>query len=387
MSITKKQEKSTGAAPITNISQAGTGTQLQIQRLLKAMVDKGASDLHITANSPPVMRIYGKIIKVNSPPLSGEETKQLLYQVLSPRKKQYFEKNLEIDFSFEITGLGRFRGNIFHAGKSVSGVFRYIPYAVPDFKSLNLPQVIMNMANVSNGLILVTGPAGSGKSTTLASIIGQLNKKISGHIITLEDPVEFVHKHKLSIVNQREVGIDTHSFKHGLKSLLRQDPDIVLLGELRDVETIESALTIAETGSLVFATLHTNSAIQTVNRIINVFPPDQQDQIRTLLSFVIQGVVAQKLIRRSFSPGRVISLEVLVPTPGIRNLIRDDKLHQVYSQMQMGQGETGMITMNQSLIKLLEQGQIDKKAALANTTMPDELIKLLEADIEEKESA
>jgi twitching motility protein PilT len=266
---------------------------------------------------------------------------------------------------------------VFYSKGGLAAVFRQIPSLIPDFKSLNLPNVLLSMTDVSNGLILVTGPTGSGKSTTLASLLDRLNENEAGHIITLEDPIEFVHNHKSCLVNQREVGADTITFKNGLKSLLRQDPDIVLVGELRDVETIEAALTIAETGHLVFGTLHTNSTVQTINRVINVFPSHQQDQIRVLLSFVLQGVVAQQLIPKSFQTGRVLAMEILIPTPGIRNLIRDNKLHQIDSQMQIGQEESGMTTMNQSLIKSVETGVIDTATALSYSTEVEELTNML----------
>lgn len=376
MSTAVKQEQPEKTETSTESERESNGP-IQIQQLLKAMADNNASDLHITVNSPPVMRVYGDIIKVKSPPLSSKDTKRLLSQVLDDEQKHELEKNLEIDFSFEIKGLARFRANIFYSNQAMAGAFRLIPGIVPDFKSLNLPNIILNMIDVSSGLILVTGPTGAGKSTTLASLINQINDQENRHIITLEDPVEFVHRHKLSIVNQREVGVDTRSFSEGLKSMLRQDPDIVMIGELRDLETIESALTIAETGHLVFATLHTNSTIQTIGRLINVFPAHQQGQVRTLLSFVLQGVIAQQLIQKSFGSGRVLSLEVLFPNSGIRNLIRENKLHQIYSQMQIGQEQTGMITMNQSLQSLVEKGHIDKETAMAYTTMSEELARML----------
>jgi twitching motility protein PilT len=296
-----------------------------------------------------------------------------VYQILSEDQKNEFEKKLELDFSFGIKGLARFRANVFNSKGAVAAVFRVIPSLIPDFKQLNLPNILLKMCDVSNGLILVTGPTGSGKSTTLASLLDYLNQHESGHIITLEDPVEFVHQHKNCLVNQREIGADSLTFHNALKSLLRQDPDIVLVGELRDMETIEAALTIAETGHLVFGTLHTNSCVQTINRIINVFPAHQQIQIRTLLSFVLQGVVSQQLIAKSFEKGRVCSMEILNPTPGIRNLIREDKLHQVYSQMQIGQDKTGMITMNQSLKKHVDSGAITAEVALSYSSAPEEL--------------
>ncbi len=360
------------------MSEKKSGNEnLQIQKLFKAMVDAGASDLHLSVGTPPGMRINGEIIRVKLPVLTSTDTKRLIYQVLTEEQRNDFEKNMELDFAFGIKGFSRYRANVFYAKDGISAVFRQIPTIIPDFKSLNLPNVLLTMTEVSNGLILVTGPTGSGKSTTLASLVDRLNSEESGHIVTLEDPIEFVHTHKKCIVNQREVGTDTLSFAKSLRSLLRQDPDIVLIGELRDAETIEAALEIAETGHLVFGTLHTNSCVQTINRIINVFPADQQVQIRTLLSFVLQGVVAQQLLPTTSGKGRALCQEILIPNPAIRNLIREDKLHQVYSQMQVGQEKTGMKTMNQSLQHLLQTGQITADMALTYTTMPDELEQMI----------
>ena len=359
----------------TAVNSGGSGN-IQIQQLFKVMVDNGASDLHISVNSPPGMRISGEIAKVKIPPLSADDTKRLIYQILTEAQRSELEKNLELDFSFGVKGLARFRANCFYSKGAVAAVFRQIPSQVPDFESLGLPAVLLEMTDVSNGLMLVTGPTGSGKSTTLASIIDRLNSTEPGHIMTLEDPVEFMHMHKTSIVNQREVGVDTLSFSKGLRSLLRQDPDIVLIGELRDVETIEAALEIAETGHLVFGTLHTNSTIQTISRIINVFPADQQDPIRTLLSFVLQGVVAQQLLPKK-SGGRFLAQEILRITPAIRNLIREDKLHQVYSQMQINQEETKMITMNQAIKKGLDAGLITAETAMSFSNNPEEMAKML----------
>ena len=360
----------------TRTSVASGASGLQIQQLFKVMVESGASDLHISVGSAPGMRVSGSIVRVKVPPLTADDTKRLVYQILTEAQRSELEKNLELDFSFGVKGLARFRANCFYSKGSVAAVFRQIPSQVPDFDSLGLPQVLMEMTEVSNGLYLVTGPTGSGKSTTLASIIDRLNTNEQGHIITLEDPVEFVHQHKTSIVNQREIGVDTLSFHNGLRSLLRQDPDIVLVGELRDVETIEAALEIAETGHLVFGTLHTNSTVQTISRIINVFPADQQEQIRTLVSFVLQGVVAQQLLPKK-TGGRVLAQEILRMTPAIRNLIREDKLHQVYSQMQIGQEESHMVTMNQSIKKSLDAGLIDADTAMMYTNNPEEMAKML----------
>lgn len=361
----------------TQATAANGNENLKIQQLFKLMVDSNASDLHITSGTSPGIRVHGEVIRVKTAPLTGEDTKRLIYQILSEEQKNEFEKKLELDFSFGIKGLARFRANVFNSKGAVAAVFRVIPSIIPDFKQLNLPNVLLKMCDVSNGLVLVTGPTGSGKSTTLAALLNYLNENEAGHIMTLEDPVEFVHNHKACIVNQREIGADSLSFHNALKSLLRQDPDIVLVGELRDMETIEAALTIAETGHLVFGTLHTNSAVQTINRIINVFPAHQQIQVRTLLSFVLQGVVSQQLIAKSFEKGRVCAMEILAPTPGIRNLIREDKLHQIYSQMQIGQDKTGMVTMNQSLKKHVEAGSISPEVAISYSTAPEELAQQL----------
>jgi len=372
----KQTKEETKATAYTSVGEEKENS-VQIQQLFKLMVDNGASDLHLSAGSPPAIRVNGDIVRVKIPALSASDVKKMVYQILTDAQKNEIEKELELDFSFGIKGLARFRANVFFAKGALSAVFRLIPSVIPDFKALKLPNVLLNMTDAANGLILVTGPTGSGKSTTLASLIDRLNENEAGHIITLEDPIEFVHNHKGCIVNQREIGADTVGFKEGLKRLLRQYPDIVLVGELRDVETIESALTIAETGHLVFATLHTNSCVQTINRVINVFPAHQQAQIRTLLSFVLQGIVAQQLIPKSFEQGRVLGVEVLVPNAAIRNLIREDKVHQIYAQMQIGQEHSGMITMNQTLLKHFEAGLIDYDTAMTYTTMPDELIKML----------
>lgn len=357
-------------------TQVGGVGNLQIQQLFKVMVDQGASDLHITVGSAPGMRISGEVVRVKVGALTADDTKRLVYQILTEAQRSELEKNLELDFSFGVKGLARFRANCFYSKGAVAAVFRQIPSQVPDFDSLGLPSVLLEMTDVSNGLMLVTGPTGSGKSTTLASIIDRLNQNEAGHIITLEDPVEFVHQHKSCLVNQREIGVDTLTFANGIRSLLRQDPDIVLVGELRDLQTIEASLEIAETGHLVFGTLHTNSTIQTISRIINVFPADQQEQIRTLLSFVLQGVVAQQLLPKK-GGGRVLAQEILRMTPAIRNLIREDKLHQVYSQMQIGQEESKMVTMNQSIKKSIDAGLIDSDTAMSYSNNPEEMAKML----------
>lgn len=358
--------------------------KIGLPALLKTTVDQDASDLHLTVGVPPEFRIGGKMVKVKMDPLTAQDTRELCYSVLTEAQKSDFEKAYEIDFSFAIKDVARFRGNLFYQKGAVAGVFRRIPLAVPDFDSMKLPQILKKIIRQPNGLVLVTGPTGSGKSTTLAAMLDVLNREEYGHIITVEDPIEFVHPHKNCIVNQREVGSDTKNFDAALKRMLRQDPDFVLVGELRDAETIEMALTMAETGHLVFGTLHTNSAIQAINRIVNVFPPHQQTQIRLVLSFTLQGVVSQQLVPKSFSSGRCMACEILIPTMGIRHLIREDKVHQIYSAMQTGQDETGMQTMNQSLLSLVRNGILSKAAAVESSFIPDELSKLLTAVQEKK---
>jgi twitching motility protein PilT len=353
--------------------------KIGLPALLKTLVDQNGSDLHITVGVPPQLRIQGKMVKVKIDPLTSQDTKELCYSVLTDAQKAEFEKNLEIDFSFGIKDLSRFRGNMMYQRGNIAGVFRRIPLNIPDFDALKLPQVLKKTIRRPNGLILVTGPTGSGKSTSLAAMLDILNREEYGHILTVEDPIEFVHPHKNCIVNQREVGIDTKGFGNAIKRILRQDPDFVLVGELRDAETIEMALTMAETGHLVFGTLHTNGAVQAINRIINVFPPHQQPQIRQVLSFTLQAILSQQLIPKSFEPGRAMACELMIPTMGIRNLIREDKIHQVYAAMQTGQDDTGMSTMNQSLLNLVKSGVLSKIDALEHSFSPDEIGKMLGA--------
>lgn len=351
-------------------------TELKIGNLFKLMVKQGSSDLHLVVGAPPCIRVSGEMVKLELPVLTHESAQKLIYQVLTDIQKVEVSQKKQLDFSVSVKGLSRFRCNVFHQQGALSAVFRTIPSVIPPFESLGLPNVLMDMCKTSYGLILVTGPTGSGKSTTLASMIDRLNQEEHGHIITLEDPIEFVHQHKNCIVNQREIGVDAINFGAGLKSLLRQDPDIVLVGELRDAETIEAALTIAETGHIVFGTLHTNSTVQSINRIINVFPADKQDQIRSLLSFVLQGIVAQQLPPK-VGGGRQLIQEVLRPNPAIRNLIRENKIHQIYSQMQIGQDVSGMFTMNQSLKKYFDQGILTKETCLNFTNNAEEMEKIL----------
>jgi twitching motility protein PilT len=344
-----------------------------LHTLLRLMVEKKASDLHITVGSPPVLRIDGRLVAIQAPPLNSQECRQLCYSVLTDAQRKKFEETNELDASFGVKALSRFRANIFVQRGAVSGVFRQIPFKVQTFEELNLPPVLEEFTQRKKGLVLVTGPTGSGKSTTLAAMIDKINTDKPYHILTVEDPIEFLHPHKQGIVNQREVGADTGGFKTALRYVLRQDPDVVLIGEMRDLETVEAALSIAETGHLAFATLHTNGAIQTINRIIDVFPPHQQDQVRAQLSFVLEGVVSQQLVPKATGQGRVMAMEVLAMTPAIRNLVREDKLHQVYSQMQVGQTKYGMQTMNQSLYSLLQRRLITVEDALSRSTDIDEL--------------
>lgn len=350
---------------------------LNLHQLLKILVESNGSDLHITTNTPPQIRVDGKMTPLDFPPMNQVETKQLCYSVLTDSQKHKFEEENELDLSFGVKGLSRFRGNIFIQRGAVAGVFRVIPYKILTFEELNLPPVVSELAAKPRGLILVTGPTGSGKSTTLASIIDYINLNRHEHIVTIEDPIEYLHPHKGCLVNQREVGADTKSFKNALKYILRQDPDVVLVGELRDLETIEAALTLSETGHLCLATLHTNSCAQTINRIVDVFPPYQQTQIRAQLSFVLEGIMSQTLMPKMNSKGRIMALEIMVPNPAIRNLIREDKVHQIYSQMQVGQDKFGMQTMNQSLYALFSKRLISLEEALGRTSDPDELKQMI----------
>ncbi len=344
-----------------------------LHQLLKAMVEKGASDLHVTTGTAPQLRIDGKLVPLRTPPLTPVETKQLCYSILTDAQKHRFEEDSELDLSFGVKGLSRFRANVFMQRGAVAGAFRTIPFKILSFQELGLPPIVAELARKPRGLVLVTGPTGSGKSTTLASIIDKINTDRHEHIVTIEDPIEYLHPHKNCVVNQREVGADTASFKKALKYILRQDPDVVLVGEMRDLETIEAALVISETGHLAFATLHTNSAVQTINRILDVFPPYQQPQVRAQLSFVLEGVLTQNLLPKAGGPGRVLITEVMVPNAAIRNLIREDKVHQVYSQMQVGQAKFGMQTFNQSLAVAHAKRLITLEEALARSSDPDEL--------------
>jgi twitching motility protein PilT len=351
---------------------------VNLHQLLKAMIEKGSSDMHLTTGSPPQLRIDGKLIPLKLPPLTPVETKDLCYSVLTDAQKRRFEEENELDLSFGVKGLSRFRANMFMQRGAVSAAFRVIPFKIMSFQELGLPPIVYELTKKPRGLVLVTGPTGSGKTTTLASVIDRINTERHEHIITIEDPIEYLHPHKNCIVNQREVGADTASFKKALKYILRQDPDVVLIGEMRDLETIEAALTIAETGHLAFATLHTNSCVQTINRILDVFPPYQQAQVRAQLSFVLEGVLSQQLIPRANTPGRILSLEVMIPNAAIRNLIREDKIHQIYSIMQVGQTKFGMQTMNQSLASLFVRRMISLDDAVGRSSDVEELKNLIQ---------
>ncbi len=350
---------------------------LPLHQLLKIMIDEGATDLHITTNSPPQIRVHGKLKPLNHPPLKAPETKQLIYSILSDSQKHKLEEELELDFSFGIKGLARFRANVFHQRGAVGGAFRMIPFEKRSFEELGIPPVVKTLCDKPRGLVLVTGPTGSGKSTTLATMIDKRNSERPVHIITIEDPIEYLHTHKKAIVNQREVGSDTKSFARALRAALREDPDVVLIGEMRDLETVETALQVAETGHLTFATLHTNSASQTINRIIDIFPAHQQSQVRTQLSLILEGIITQSLLPKADGRGRVVATEILVPTPAIRNLIREDKIHQIYSSMQTAQEKTGMQTFNQSLAVLYFKRLITLELAMSVSHNPDELSEII----------
>ena len=348
-----------------------------LHQLLKVMLDKGASDLHVTTGSPPQLRIDGDLVPLRTDALTPVDTKQLCYSVLTDAQKLRFEEDQELDLSFGVKGMARFRANLFVQRGAVAGAFRLVPFNIMPLDELGLPKVVADLCERPRGLVLVTGPTGSGKSTTLASMVDRINTRHRSHIVTIEDPIEFLHPHKSSLVNQREVGSDTQGFGKALRHILRQDPDVVLIGEMRDLETIEAALTISETGHLCLATLHTTSAIGSINRIIDVFPTHQQSQVRAVLSFVLEGVVSQTLIPRASGSGQVLTAEVMIPTPAIRNLIREDKLHQIYSQMQIGQSKHGMVTMNQSLCDLFVRRLITLDDAISRSSDVDELKTLI----------
>jgi twitching motility protein PilT len=347
-----------------------------LKDLLELMVKRGASDLHLTVGAPPTLRVDGKLAKADGmDALSSEETKKLAYSIMSEKQRQRFEEKSELDLSFGIEQLSRFRANIFMQRGNVAMAIRQIPFKIKTFEELGIPKVVMELANLPRGLVLVTGPTGSGKSTTLASLVDKINKERRDHIITVEDPIEYLHRHNSCLINQREVGADTHSFSSALKYALREDPDVVLVGEMRDLETIEAALTISETGHLALATLHTNSCAEAITRIVDVFPTNQQEQVRVTLSFVIQAVVCQQLMPK-VGGGRILAMEIMICTPAIRALIRDDKIHQIYSLLQAGQ-KYGMKTMNQSLAELYLARKITQGDALARCSNQQEFAELV----------
>jgi len=349
-----------------------------LYQLLQQMLEKGASDLHLTTGCPPQMRLHGHLVPMNYPELGPADTKQLIYSVLTDAQKHRFEEENELDLSFGLKGMSRFRANVFVQRGATAAAIRVIPTQIKSLEELGLPPVVSELIKRPRGLILVTGPTGSGKSTTLAAMIDKINTERHDHIITIEDPIEFLHNHKGCLVNQREVTSDTKTFKAALKYILRQDPDVVLVGEMRDLETIEAALTIAETGHLTLATLHTNSCAQTINRIVDVFSPHQQPQVRAQLSFVLEGVLSQQLVPKMNGQGRAMAMEIMVPNPAIRNLIREDKVHQIYSTMQTGQNKFGMQTMNQSLVELYVKRQISYEEALNRSSVPEELLAMMD---------
>jgi twitching motility protein PilT len=353
-------------------------TTLTINDLLKMTVESDASDLHITTHIPPRLRIHGVLKSIDHPPLSPAETKQLIYSILTDKQKKQFEEKLELDFSFGLKDLGRFRANVFmQKGAVAAAIRRFLP-TMWSFQKLGIPQRVAQLCYLPRGLILVTGPTGCGKSTTLACLIDHINTERSVHIVTVEDPIEYFFTPKKALINQRELFADTLSYTNALRSVLREDPDVVLVGEMRDLETVEATLRVAETGHLTFSTLHTNSAAETISRIIDIFPPQYQSQSRIMLSMSLEAVLTQALIPRTDGKGRVLAMEILIPNTAIRNLIRENKLHQIYSQMQLGQEKYGMQTFNQSLASLYFNKQISLETAMSVTSFPEELTDILQ---------
>ncbi len=351
---------------------------ITIQELLKTTVEKDASDLHITTYIPPRIRIHGSLVSLDYAPLTPTETKTLIYSLLTDKQKKNFEDKLELDFSFGIQDLGRFRANVFMQKSAVAAAIRRFMPSMWSFEQLGLPQSLAQLCQLPRGLVLVTGPTGSGKSTTLACLVDHVNKERPVHIVTIEDPIEYFFTPKKAVINQRELHVDTHSFPNALRAVLREDPDVVLVGEMRDMETVESTLRVAETGHLTFSTLHTNSAAETISRIVDVFPADYQSQVRIMLSMCLQGVITQALLPRADGQGRVIALEILLLNPAVRNLIRENKIHQIYSAMQMGQSKFGMKTFNQSLAELYFRKLITLETAMDASSKPEELTDIIQ---------
>ncbi|MHB1660904.1 MAG: type IV pilus twitching motility protein PilT [bacterium] len=352
--------------------------------LLKTTVDQGASDLHIAAGTPPQIRLRGSLVPLNFPTLTPSDTQGLCYSVITDMQKKKFEETHELDFSFSQKGVSRFRGNLYFDRGAVAGAFRVIPHEIPSMDSLGLPPMIREIIKSPRGLVLVTGPTGSGKTTTLAAMIDAINESRHEHIITIEDPIEYVFPHKGCLVNQREIGQDSISFSEALRHILREDPDIVLVGEIRDMETMEAALTIAETGHLTFGTLHTNSAVQTISRVIDIFPPNQQAEVRSSLSLSLIAVLSQTLIPRIDTAGRVLAAELMIPNSAIRNLIRENKIHQIYSQLQLGQEKFGMQTLNQALASLANKKIISEEDAYNRSSDIEELKQTINSGVMSK---
>lgn len=362
---------------IPHYTEAG----ITMQDLLKAMFSQKASDLHLTIGIPPQVRVNGQIRHLDYPPLSPEDTRNLTFEILTEDQKGQLERSREIDFSFGISDLSRFRVNAYYQRGSMALAIRCVPYIIPTPQELNLPPVVSELCERPRGLILVCGPTGSGKSTTLAAMIEYINTHVRKHIITVEDPIEYLHSHKKCMINQRELHSDTLSMVRALRSVLREDPDVVMIGEMRDLETMEAALIIAETGHLTLATLHTDSCIQSINRIIDVFPPHQQNQVRTQLSFLLEGILCQQLLPKQFEEGRTLALEILIPNHAIRNLVRENQVQQVYSLMQSGSLRYGMQTMNQALYSLYKSNLISKETALGRSSYPAELLQMMQDSI------
>jgi len=357
--------------------QAEQQLHVPIPELLEVVLERGASDLHLTAGTPPTIRLHGDLIRLDDyADLTARDLQGMIYAILPQKMRERLEQELELDMSYSLPGKARFRVNVYFQRDSLGAAFRLIPYEIKNLDDLSLPSVVADLARYPRGFVVVTGPTGSGKSTTLAGMVDIVNRERQAHIMTVEDPIEFLHKHNRCIVNQREVGADTHSFSQALKHVLRQDPDVILVGEMRDLETIATAITAAETGHLVFATLHTQDAPQTIDRIIDVFPPHQQQQVRVQLATTLQGVVTQQLVQTADGHGRAVAVEVLVCTPAVRNLIREGKTHQIYSIMQAG-GRFGMQTMDQSLSNLVKAGKVTQQMAYERCHDPEELNRLI----------
>ncbi|TMM21806.1 MAG: type IV pilus twitching motility protein PilT, partial [Actinobacteria bacterium] len=362
---------------MSTVASPDEDIQVPVPELLGRLLDLNGSDLHLTAGTPPTVRIHGELERLEDyPPLNPRSLQGMIYAILPQKMRERFEQELELDMSYSLPGRARFRVNVFMQRDAVGAVFRVIPFDIKNIVDLGLPPVAADLARFPRGFVVVTGPTGSGKSTTLAAMVDVVNTERSGHIMTVEDPIEFLHKHKKCVVNQREIGADTHSFASALKHVLRQDPDVILVGEMRDLETISTAITAAETGHLVFATLHTQDAPHTIDRIIDVFPPHQQQQVRVQLSTTLQGVVTQQLIPTVDGQGRVAAAEVMIATPGIRNLVREGKVHQIYSAMQAG-GRYGMQTMDMSLASHVKAGRISQQMAFERCHDPEELQRLV----------